>query len=40
MARARQQWKAPGSYIVNRNPEDNMGTKATREGEGEGEGEV
>ncbi len=30
-ARARRQRKAPGSYIVDRNPEDNMRKKATRE---------
>jgi hypothetical protein len=40
MARARRQRKAPGSYIVDRNPEDNMGTRATREGKGEGEVEA
>jgi hypothetical protein len=32
-ARAGRQRKAPGSYIVDRNPEDNMGTRATQEGE-------
>jgi hypothetical protein len=33
MARARQQGKAPGAYIVDQNLEVNMRTKGTRTGE-------